>query len=194
MITLRGARERQKRGFTLVELIVATAVSGLVLTGVLVASVQITRSGVRLANYDEMNSQIRRALEQFGGEARLASDLAWNSAADVTLSVPDATGAVSSVTYAWSADTKTFFRVPGTSSAATTGRTVLIRDFPTPAGGGTAVTFERLNRSGTTASTNVAAKFLRVSFTLPRESTGTNGLTTTQHATAVFALRNKPAS
>lgn len=190
MITSRAHRNRP-RGFTLVELLVATTVSGIVLAGILATTLQIARGGVRLANYGEMNGQIRRALEQFGGEARLASGLTWNSAADVTLSVPDQDGVVSSVTYAWNAATQTFFRVPGASSAATAGRTVLVRGLPAPTGGGTGVTFERLTRSGATTTTTSAAKFLRVSFTLSRSDA--SGVTL-QRASAVFALRNKPAS
>jgi prepilin-type N-terminal cleavage/methylation domain-containing protein len=192
MDTSRARRKRWVGGFTLVELLVATTVSGLVLAGVLTTAVQIMRSGAQLASYSEMNGQIRRALEQFGGEARLASDLAWNSAGDVTLSVPNAEGVVSTVTYAWSADTQTFFRVPGASSAATAGRTVLVRELSAPAGGGTGVTFERLNRSGTGVSTNAATKLVRISFVLSR--TGTGPQAATQRASAVFALRNKPAS
>lgn len=190
-MSISRALRSHTRGFTLVELLVATTVSGIVLAGVLAASLQITRGGVQLANYGEMNGQIRRALEQFGGEARLARDVTWNSAADVTLSVPDKDGTVSSVTYAWSAASQTFFRVPGASSASTTGRTVLVRDLRAPAGGGTGVTFERLTRGGATTTTNAAAKFLRVSFTLSRS--GASGVST-QRASAVFALRNKPAS
>ena len=192
MTTSRAAHNGRRRGFTLVELMVATALSGLVLAGVLATTLQIVRGGVRLGNYAEMNTQIARALEQFGADARLATDLVWNNASDVTLSVPDAAGAVSAVTYAWRADTAAFFRVPGTSSATTNGRVILVRDLPAPAGSGTAVTFERLNRSSAAATTNAATKFLRVSFTLSRTDAAAGA--STQRANAVFALRNKPAS
>ena len=192
MNTSRGAHRREGEGFTLIEVMVATAISGLVLAGVLATTLQMTRGSVRLASYAEMNTQIARALEQFGGEARLATDLTWNNAADVTLSVPDASGVVALVTYAWRADTGSFFRVPGASSASATGRLVLVRDLPAPAGSATGVTFERLNRAGATVTTDDATKLLRLSFTLSRG--GSAAGTSTQSATGVFALRNKPAS
>lgn len=169
----------------------AAAISGLVLAGVLATSFHVSRSGIRLASYSEMTAQVSRALEQFGGEARSATDLVWNNEADVTLSVPDANGTVSLVTYAWRADTKSFLRVPGASSATTAGRTVLVRDLPSN-GSAPGVTFDRLNRSGATVTTTTAAKFIRVSFTLSR--TGSAVGTSSERASAVFALRNKPGS
>lgn len=192
MTTSHEARKRSPRGFSLIELLVAVTISGLVLAGVLTTTVLITRGGIRLANYSEMDVQIRRALEQFGGEARLATDLTWNGTSDVTLTVPDENGATSTVTYAWSSATQSFFRVPGVSSAATTGRIVLVRDLAAPAGGTNGVVFERLTRTGTAATTDAAAKFVRVSFTLSR--TRIPGTSSTERASAVFALRNKPAT
>jgi prepilin-type N-terminal cleavage/methylation domain-containing protein len=187
MIISHGRRKRARNGFTLVELMVATTVSGLVLAGVLATTLQIARGGARFGDYSEMDTQTRRALEQFGGDVRLATDLTWNGASDLTLSVPDANGTVSTVTYAWTSSSQMFFSVPGASSATTTGRIVLVSNL-----GGSGVVFERLNRSGVVVTTDAAAKFLRVSYTLTRSRIG--GTTTTQRAAALFALRNKAAT
>jgi prepilin-type N-terminal cleavage/methylation domain-containing protein len=187
MITSHARRNLARTGFTLVELLVATTVGGLVLAGVLATTLQIARGGARLGSYSEMDTQTRRALEQFGGEVRLATDLTWNGASDVTLSVPDANGTTSAVTYAWTSASQSFFRVPGASSAATTGRLVLIGNLT-----GSGVVFERLTRSGTAATTDAATKFLRISCTLTRSGTGRTS--TSQRAAALFALRNKPAT
>lgn len=182
-------RKPKSAAFSLVELLVAAGISGFVLAGVLATNLHLAKSGVRLASYSDMGGDIRRALEQFGTEARLATDLVLNDTDDVTLSIPDATGTVSQVTYAWTADTQTFFRVPGSSSTVTTGRRVLARGIPVPAGGGNGVLFERLDRSGNACTTNAATKFLRVSFTLSR--TTALVVRSSQTATAVFTLRNK---
>lgn len=185
----RAPRSQRTDGFSLVELLVAAGISGFVLAGVLATNLHLAKSGARLANYSEMGAQARRALEQFGNEARLASNLVLNGTGDITLSVPNASGVVSQVTYAWTADTLAFFRVPGASSAATTGRQVLVRGIPAPTGGGTGVLFERLDRAGAACITDAATKFLRMSFTLSRATSGT--ARSSQTATAVFVLRNK---
>lgn len=189
MPTSRALRSSRSRGFTLVEILVAAGLSGIVLAGVLAASLTLARNGTRLASYSEMEVQIQRALEQFGAEARRASNLTWNAAGDLTLTVTDQSGATSAVTYAWTAASQAFFRVPGTSSSATAGRTVLVGNIPAPAGGGTGVVFERLTAAGAATTADASTKFLRVSFALSRRTSTV--ATATQRATALFALRNK---
>ena len=189
MRTSHAPRSQRAGGFSLVELMVAAGISGFILAGVLATNLHLAKSGARLANYNEMGGQARRALEQFGNEARLASDLVLNGTGDITLSIPDVNGVVSQVTYAWTVDTLTFFRVSGASSTATTGRRVLVRGIPAPSGGGTGVLFERLDRTGAACITDAATKFLRVSFTLSRATAVT--ASSSQTATAMFVLRNK---
>lgn len=180
------------RAFTLVESLVAAAVCGVVLAAVLGASFQIARSGVRFGDYFDMELQARRAMEQFGAEARLAQDVVCNGPADLTLSLPDATGALSPVTYAWTAATGTFYRVPGTSSAATTGRTILVRGIVPISPGGPGVLFERLDRHGAATATDAATKFIRITLAIARKAE--TSLATTERATGVFVLRNKAST
>jgi hypothetical protein len=169
-------------------MMVATALSGFVLAGVLAASLHVTRSGVRLANYGEMETQIRGALEQFGSEARLATAIVTNGAGNITLSIPNDVGAISSVTYAWTSATQSFFRVPGTSSAATAGRTFLVKGIPTPTDGTPGVVFERFTKLDAATTSDAATKSVRVSFAARRTSStaGTN-----QRAAGFFVFRNK---
>jgi prepilin-type N-terminal cleavage/methylation domain-containing protein len=181
-----------RRAFTLVEFLVAAAVCGVALAAVLGTSFQIARSGVRLGHYSDMEMQARRAMEEFGAEARLAQAIVYNGPADVTLSIPNANGTLSSVTYAWTPATQAFFRVPGTSSAATTDRTILVSGVIPISTGGTGVLFERLDRSGAAATTDAATKFIRITFAIARQAQTANAAT--ERATGVFVLRNKAAT
>ena len=88
-----------QRGFTLVELMVAVLLSGLVMTGILTTNLQLMRSGVRVTQYAEMSSQVRRGLEQLEGDVKSAISITWNGASDITLTLPSQSGATSQVTF-----------------------------------------------------------------------------------------------
>ena len=176
-------------GFTLVEVLVAATVGGLVLWGVLATNLHLTRSGMRITLYSEMDAQVRRALEQLGHDAKIASDLKWNGTSDVTLTIPTAAGGSTQVTYAWSAATESFFVVPGASSASTQERNHLVRGIPTLAGGGPGVTFARFDRNGLAATTDLATKRIQVNMTLRRTAGGAS--LTQDSVAASFTLRNK---
>ncbi len=91
---------RSKRGYTLVEVLVAAGISAFLLAGVLTSFLFIGRSGQNLANYSDMESEARTGLEVFAQDVRQASAIAWNSATSVTLSV-DGTA----VTYSYNSGT-----------------------------------------------------------------------------------------
>ncbi|MBA3849168.1 MAG: hypothetical protein C0502_04130 [Opitutus sp.] len=48
------------------------------------------RSGANIQNYNDMEAQSRRGLEQFAQDVRQASAITWNSSTDVTLTVDGA--------------------------------------------------------------------------------------------------------
>lgn len=93
--TPRLERRRRSRGFTLVELLVSSTLSGIILAGVLSAVLMINRSGYLLNNYIEMEKQARNALETFAVDARVTQNITWAraSATDpltaLTLTNPD---------------------------------------------------------------------------------------------------------
>lgn len=180
-------------GFTLVELMVAALLGGLVLTGVLTTNLQLLRSGVRVTQYAEMSTQVRRGFEQLERDLKSASDLAWNNASDITLTIPTAAGTTRQVTYAWTSATQSFFLVPGASSAVTAGRVILVRGLPIKSDGSAGVLFARYDRDGNTASTNPATKRVQVILNLVR-STGSAAQATDTAVSAIFILRNKPTS
>lgn len=81
---------RRSRGFTLVEVLIGAGLAGFILTAVMTTFLFLGRSGVNIQNYNDMESQSRRALEQFAQDVRQASSITWNSSSSVTLVVDSA--------------------------------------------------------------------------------------------------------
>lgn len=122
---------RRRRGFTLVELLVAAGLSGFILSGILTTFVMLGRSGYNAANYSIMEAEARRALETFSEEARLSSNITWNSSNSITLTVVNSSGTYL-VTYAYDTTSggntsKCFYRLPGAASS-TSARRILVRN------------------------------------------------------------------
>ncbi len=93
------AKRQSRRGFTLVEMMIAAGISALILTGIMTTFLHLGRSGARFQNYNDMEAQTRRTLELFAQDVRQASTVTWNSATSVTFTVNGLT-----VTYANSAN------------------------------------------------------------------------------------------
>ena len=90
---------------TLVEVMVGATLASLVLTGVTSTFLFLGRSATNISNYSEMETEARNGLEYFAQDTRQASDLRWNSATSVTLSVDG-----NSISYSYSVADKTFSR------------------------------------------------------------------------------------
>jgi hypothetical protein len=172
---------------------VAAVLGGLVLTGVLTANLQLLRSGVRITQYAEMSTQVRRGIEQLEGDLKGASAIKWNGASDITLTIPLMDGSTRLVTYAWTGATQGFFLVPGPDSAVTTGRVFLVRGIPVLPGGAAGLSFARFDRDGNTATTDAATKSVQVSLNVVRSAQAAPTTTDTA-VSALFILRNKPVS
>jgi prepilin-type N-terminal cleavage/methylation domain-containing protein len=177
-------------GFTLLEVLIATGLSGIILAGVLTANLQIIRSGVRITHYAEMESQVRRAFTFLGRDLKQAVDITWNGENDITLTIPASATTMTKVTYAWTAASGTFFRVAGASSAATVGRLELVRGIPAQVGGRAGLVFARFDRTGAAATTDDATRIITVTVTVVR-SAKTLASTSQNGVSAKFALRNK---
>lgn len=124
-MTISTPHTSRQGGFTLVEVLVATALSAFVLAGVLSALIFLARSGFRSSGYSEMESEIRRGLDVFARDTRNATDVHWNSSQSITLTVAGA-----QVTYAYdndpaSATHRSFYRLAGVG-ASSQARLVLI--------------------------------------------------------------------
>ena len=185
------------RGFTLVEFMMAVLLSGIVMTGILTTNLSLMRSGVRVTQYAEMSSQVRRGLEQFEGDVKCAISITWNNISDITLTLPSQAGTTSQMTYAWTSATQSFFSVPGASSAVTAGRVYLVRGIPSLPDGSAGLIFARYDRDGVVATTDATTKKVQVSLNAVRSAwpaaiTAKMASTTDTTVSAIFVLRNKP--
>ena len=188
----RAGQKSARRAFTLVELMAASGLSGIVLMGVLSSFVLIGKNSYNAANYSMMEAESRRALEMFAQEARMSSNLTWNSAYSVTLTVVTASG-TTQVTYAYDNGTtgttaKCFYRKTGTASSTAT-PLVLVRNVSEFA-------FRRykiINGSDFSATNDLETKQIQIALRTVR-----TGATTVNATNAVLSarvvLRNKQVS
>lgn len=118
MITITHSQNLKfglRKGYTLVEVMVATTLASFVMLAIITGFLFLGRSGVNLQNYAEMESQARRAIERFAEDVRVASNATWNSAESVTLTVKTPTGGTANYTYAYNSAKGTFTRTNGAS-------------------------------------------------------------------------------
>lgn len=191
--TPRTEPARRRRGFTLVEVMVAAALSTVVLAGVLSAFLFIGRTGFSSSGYSEMEAEVRRGLDTFATDARMASDIHWNSAQSVTLSLPTATNATQLVTYAYDATpggttAQCFYRLAGAADS-TAPRRVLVRHVASD------FSFSRykLEQDGVTdnaAANDLETKLVQINLRVTRTAV-TAGPTSQASRSARYLLRNK---
>lgn len=180
----------RRAAFTLVEVMIATVLGSVILTGVMTAFLMLGRSGQLLYNYNNMAADARRALDEFGQDVRMSSDLVYNGAASVTLTVPDNyTANANQVTYAFgnvtvgsTSYTNCFYRRPG-NSASTAAATVLVRNV-------TNCAFTRYDVLGGAVATDTATKRLELSINVSTHNQ-TVASATDNILSATYVLRNK---
>lgn len=174
----------------MVELLVSATISSFVMAALLGSLLFMGKSGVNASNYVTMEKEARRGLEIFGADVRMAQDIAWTSATDVTLMVSHATGSGSDpVRYHWD----------GNSNSATYQQ--LLRTGPNPTTGvnGTqslishvaSLEFSRWMLGSTGAATNnLGTKQIQIRLTIRRKEV-TAVATTNLIVSARYVMRNK---
>jgi hypothetical protein len=184
-------------GFSLTELLIGASISTFILVGVLSAFLMLGRSGMNAANYAGAEAEIRRGVEELSQDVRMASNLTWNSASSVTLTLVPSnaysglTGIhTNKVTYAYDSAKSEFYRLPGTATS-TSDRLILVRNV-------SECYYERFNRVGAAVSAsssnpNAETKLLRIVMNV-RQSRATLVTTNTTLVMASYVLRNKPAN
>ncbi len=99
--TTDRSKLRRKRGFSLAEVLVATAVGGIVLAASTGSLLFLSKSTAGFGNYQEMNMTSRFALEIFASDARMTVDVNSASATTVSLQVYNAAGGEDTIVYAF---------------------------------------------------------------------------------------------
>lgn len=92
---------RSRAGFTLSEVLIASTLSVFVMAGVLGAFLFFGRTGLAVGHYQAMETELRRGLEIFSEDVRMATDIRWTDAWQITLNVPAADGVAHPVSYAF---------------------------------------------------------------------------------------------
>jgi prepilin-type N-terminal cleavage/methylation domain-containing protein len=179
---------RQGKGFTLVEVLIAATLSSFVLAGVLSAFVFMGRTSFRSSGYSEMEAEVRRGLDVFAQDTRNATDVRWNSAQSVTLTVNG-----SPVTYAYdptagSPTYGSFYRLAGDAGSGAA-RTVLVRSV-TPDFAFRRYKLEQPGVTDNTAQNDRETKLLQLTLRATRTSVATTGATQSA-ISARYLLRNK---
>lgn len=189
-------RRARPAGFSLTEVIIAATLTGFVLAGVLSAFVFIGRSGFRASNLSELENEARRGLEVFAEDARLASDIHWNSAQSITFTVPTGDATSAQVTYAYDpasqGDTAgAFYRLPGDASSAQP-RRVLIHGLD-PDFAFKRYKLEQPGVADNTAASDLETKQIQLVLRARRTSLVTAGASQSV-VSARYILRNKRVS
>ena len=124
IITTPSTRKKvaQRAGFTLVEVMIAMALSLIVLAGVLSTFLYIVRAGYSTTSYADMENQSRMGLELFARDARMAKNITWNSSTSITLTIPTSSSDATYL-YQYNSTAGTFTRT--CTSAGTTAETLI---------------------------------------------------------------------
>lgn len=167
-------------GFTLVEVLIASSLSLVILAAVLSTFLFIGKGSIRLAHYTDMEGDARSALHLFSQDARQASAAAWTNANTLNLTVNGQT-----VTYSYDALAATFTRKQGSAAA-----TVLVANIKTFSFSAYQITGTQLSLTGSLSSVNAAVKMIQITLDLERSDTSV-GKTSSQIISSRCVLRNK---
>lgn len=183
---------------------VAAGLTGMVLVGVLSAFLMIGRTSANAANYSELETQARRALELFSREVRMAYQVPSLSSSSVTLNITDTSTSRTSlaypVTYAFDAANSRFTRTgpPPDDPSGTPATTILMSGAQelTP-GAGIFTYYRYVNHTNysnqytyDTTTNPVEVKQIEINFVAQRTSV-TVATATNKVLSARFILRNK---
>lgn len=176
----RGPKpRRRKRGFSLVEVLIATSLGGLVLAVSVSSLLFLAKTSQGLGNYQEMNMASRFTLEDFGSDSRMSVDVNSASASSVSLQVYDTSGSTSTVVY-------TFDSNAGTFSRTADGRTdIILRDVKS-------LSLVYYNLHGDVTTTKLEIKEIQLQAEMQRKVLSVKN--TNEIISARFMMRNRAVS
>ena len=172
-----------RRGVSLVELMVAMALSGLVLGGVLGTFLFTTRSSVRISNYSTMEQQTARGLELLGRELRMAQSIVTSGTpiSQITLAVPTSGASTYSVAYTYDSSARTLSRQQAGHTAS-----VIVNDIVPGA-----FAFQRYDYDQQPAVNDYGTKQLQLTMTIAPDTKGLVATASKRVISSRFVLRNR---
>lgn len=171
---------RDRGGFTLVEVMVATSLLAVVLAGVLSAYLFVGRNLTRLVNTQHQEVESRRALRNFTQDLSAAIQLSTATATAITLTKPTA-GAATTVSYTYAGGAGTLVRTEAGAS-----QTLL--------SGLTAFSFSYFSEAGSAVSGSPqSVKGVELAFSSASGSAASGTRATYTTVSPRVLLRNKPA-
>jgi prepilin-type N-terminal cleavage/methylation domain-containing protein len=172
-----SSRARQ-RGFTLVEVLVATSVSAIIFAGILTSYLFVGRNLTRLVNLQRQEVESRRALRYVTQDVSAAITLTTATASQLALTKPTA-GGTTAVSYSYSSGSGTLTRTDSTGT-----QTLL--------SGLSAFTITYYNEGGTAVSSSTqSVKSIEVTFTSTAGSSNSGTLAAYSTVSPRVILRNK---
>lgn len=176
----RDYNRRRARGFTLVEVMIASTLCAMLILAATVSFVYILKGERSLANYSEMNGKARKILEQMGRDFRSCGDVPAGgfSSTSVTLKAPTDTSGTAWQNVTWSYD----------SSNSTVSRTVggVATVYATDV---SSFSFTFYNINGVAPSNDVELKQVQLSMRILRNVASI--ITSEYVISAQFTLRSK---
>jgi prepilin-type N-terminal cleavage/methylation domain-containing protein len=177
--SVKGTRKRLS-GFTLMELMIASGISLIILAAVFSAFIFMARGSFRMGQYADMESNARRALGYFSQDARQAEGAAWTDLNTLQLTVKGKT-----VVYAYNSSTGTFSRRENAGTPR-----VLASNIDAFSFSAYQMTGTEISLSASLAAANTAVKMVQINFNL-RETNRSTGIATSQVISSRCVLRNK---
>ncbi len=174
----RHSNSRQS-GFTLVELLIAVAIGGIVLAGAATSINLMARSSVGIGNYSDMSGSCRRALDIFASDVRMANNVSVSTSTTFTFTAYDASNSIVTVSYAFDDGADQLTRTYDGSSK------VLLEDVDR-----FALSYFDLTRGATTNALSV--KEVQIEAILLKKALSINN--TDEIISARFMLRNRRVS
>ena len=101
---------RRRAGFTLIEMLIAISIGGIVLAAATGSLVFLVRGSAGLANYHDMNLRSRLMLDKFASDSRMSENVNSATSTSVSLEVYNSSGGLDTVVYAFNSVAGTFKR------------------------------------------------------------------------------------
>jgi prepilin-type N-terminal cleavage/methylation domain-containing protein len=168
-----------RRGFTLVELMVAVSAMAIVFAGIFSAYLFVGRNLTRLVNFQRQEVESRRALRQFTQDLSAAINLTTATSTQIALTKPTATG-TTTVSYTYSSGNGTLAR---TDSVGT--QTIL--------SGVTSFALSYFNETGSSTTNTQSVKGVEFLYSSAVGTTDSGTRATYTTVSPRVILRNKPA-